>query len=89
MARPLRIEYVGAYYHVTKRGNQRQAVFTAPRDYELFLERLGQFSGLSDVRFGISLSGLTMARDRVAESLRHDKTLMQVGRRIEQKLKTL
>lgn len=45
MARPLRIEYDGAYYHVMNRGNQRQAVFTEPRDYELFLERLGQFGG--------------------------------------------
>ncbi len=49
MARPLRIEYAGAYYHVMNRGNQRQAVFTEPRDYELFLERLGQFSGPFDV----------------------------------------
>ena len=44
MARPLRIEYAGAYYHVMNRGNGRQVVFTEPRDYELFLERLGQFS---------------------------------------------
>ncbi len=89
MARPLRIEYAGAYYHVTNRGNQRQAVFKEPGDYELFLEPLGQFSDLFDVRVGISLSGLTVARDRVAESLRHDKTLMGVWRHIEQKLKTL
>jgi len=44
MARPLRIEYAGAYYHVMNRGNQRQTVFAAPADYALFLERLGQFS---------------------------------------------
>ncbi len=44
MARPLRIEYAGAYYHVMNRGNGRQVVFTEPRDYELFLERVGQFS---------------------------------------------
>jgi putative transposase len=50
MARPLRIEYAGAYYHVMNRGNRRQIVFNAARDYELFLERLGQFSTLFDVR---------------------------------------
>ena len=50
MARPLRIEYAGAYYHVMNRGNQRQTVFTGPRDYELFLERLGQFSQQFEVR---------------------------------------
>lgn len=26
MARPLRIEYPGAYYHVTSRGNERKAI---------------------------------------------------------------
>jgi hypothetical protein len=37
MARPLRIEYAGAYYHVMNRGNRRQTVFAEPKDYELFL----------------------------------------------------
>jgi hypothetical protein len=162
MARPLRIESAGAYYHVTNRGDQRQAVFTGPWDLDNPLARLeGQMTlgtepfvhrirrayvlkrhadrreqpafararqsvpfeavarcvgqvcrvdpdGLLTLRgsdrrarhllvygvcqycrggesltalaqrFGISLSGLTMARDRVAESLRHDKTLLQV-----------
>ncbi len=50
MARPLRIEYAGAYYHVMNRGNRRQTVFAEPRDYELFLERLGQFGTQFDVR---------------------------------------
>ncbi len=50
MARPLRIEYAEAYYHVMNRGNRRQTVFAEARDYELFLERLGQFRGLFDVR---------------------------------------
>jgi REP element-mobilizing transposase RayT len=50
MARPLRIEYAGAYYHVMNRGNQRQTVFPTVADYELFLERLGQFSEQFAVR---------------------------------------
>ncbi len=50
MARPLRIEYVDAYYHVMNRGNRRQIVFAEAPDYELFLERLREFSGLFDVR---------------------------------------
>lgn len=49
MSRPLRIEYEGACYHVMNRGNRRQAVFVEARDYELFLERLGQFSRQFDV----------------------------------------
>ena len=40
-------------------------------------------------RFGISLSGLTMARDRVEQSLRQDKKLLETWSQIEQSLKTL
>jgi len=50
MARPLRIEYAGACYHVMNRGNQGRIVFTDSKDYELFLDRLGQFSEQFDVR---------------------------------------
>ena len=32
MARPLRITYPGAFYHVTSRGNERKAVFKSKRD---------------------------------------------------------
>lgn len=32
MARPLRIEYEGAFYHVTSRGNDRQAIVFGDRD---------------------------------------------------------
>jgi len=37
MARPLRIEYEGAHYHVTSRGNERKAVFRDDTDREQFL----------------------------------------------------
>ncbi|PYJ69641.1 MAG: addiction module toxin RelE, partial [Verrucomicrobia bacterium] len=40
MARPLRIEYPGAYYHVTTRGNERKAIFRDDRDRERLLELL-------------------------------------------------
>ena len=40
MARPLRIQYPGAYYHVTCRGNGRRKIFLDPRDQEIFLEKL-------------------------------------------------
>ena len=49
MARPLRIEYEGAHYHVMSRGNGRQVVFTKAEDYELFLGRLGRFCRQFDV----------------------------------------
>lgn len=41
MARPLRIEYPGAFYHVTSRGNEQKDVFKSQKDREKFLEYLG------------------------------------------------
>ena len=40
MARPLRIQYLGAYYHVTCRGNERKDIFLDPQDENIFLEKL-------------------------------------------------
>ncbi len=42
MARPLRIEYGGAHYHVTSRGNERKAIFRDDTDREKFLELIGR-----------------------------------------------
>ena len=38
MARPLRITYPGAFYHVTSRGNERKDIFKSRCDREKFLE---------------------------------------------------
>ena len=40
MARPLRVEYPGAYYHVINRGNAGEDIFHSIRDHEKFLEYL-------------------------------------------------
>ncbi len=40
MARPLRIEYPDAYYHITARGNEQKNIFKSDRDREKFLEYL-------------------------------------------------
>ncbi len=40
MARPLRIEYPGAVYHVTARGNAREAIFADDTDRRRFLTTL-------------------------------------------------
>ena len=50
MSRPLRIEYPGACYHVVNRGNQRNKIFFSPSHYELFLEKLAEFSEQFGVR---------------------------------------
>ena len=38
MARPLRLEFPGALYHVTSRGNARQKIFLDAEDRHLFLD---------------------------------------------------
>jgi putative transposase len=40
MARPLRIQFPGAYYHVTCRGNERRKIFIDRTDHAIFYERL-------------------------------------------------
>ena len=40
MARPLRIQYPGAFYHITSRGNERKDVFKIKKDRERFLSYL-------------------------------------------------
>ncbi|MFH1593806.1 MAG: transposase, partial [Candidatus Omnitrophota bacterium] len=37
MARPLRIEYAGAFYHVTSRGNEKRRIYSSDGDKEKFL----------------------------------------------------
>ena len=47
MARPLRVEFPGACYHVINRGNFRFPVFGEERDRELILARLVEFAARS------------------------------------------
>ena len=42
MARPLRIEFNGALYHVTARGDRREAIYEDDEDRERFLEVLAE-----------------------------------------------
>ena len=49
MARPWRIEYKGALYHVFSRGNNRQDIFICDDDRNLFLDTIGQMSERFDI----------------------------------------
>ena len=40
MARPLRISYPGAFYHITSRGNERQDIFKSNSDRQKFFSYL-------------------------------------------------
>ena len=59
MARPLRIERPGAWYHLTARGNERQAIFRAPRDYQHFCELLAE----AVARFGWRLHAYVLMKN--------------------------
>ena len=42
MARPLRIEFAGALYHVTSRGDGQEDIYVVDKDREVWLQILGQ-----------------------------------------------
>ena len=42
MARPLRLEFPGALYHITSRGDRREAIYENPNDMAMFIELLGE-----------------------------------------------
>jgi putative transposase len=56
MARGLRIEFAGALYHLTSRGNEHRAIFRSDRDRMTFLRLLGQAAR----RFGWSVTAYVL-----------------------------
>ena len=53
MARPLRIEKAGGWYHVTSRGNGRKSIYRDDRDREHFLDLVADMVS----RFRVRLHG--------------------------------
>lgn len=51
MARPLRIQYAGAFYHITSRGNEQHPIFSSFRDREKLLA----FFSEAVIRYGLSI----------------------------------
>ena len=60
MARPLRIAYPGAFYHITSRGNERKDIFKSQRDREKFISYLES----ATERYGAS--GVSQTSRRIA-----------------------
>ncbi len=50
MARLARVEYEGAIYHVTVRGNQRRKIFNDDRDRGRFIQKLEEYAEVFQVR---------------------------------------
>jgi hypothetical protein len=58
MTRPLRIEFDGALYDVTSRGDRKEAIYDYTRDLEQFLGEGGQVSNcgtLTLTRFDVPI----------------------------------
>ena len=49
MARPVRVDVKGGWYHVTARGIERRCIFEEGREYEHFLVLLEEMTGRYDV----------------------------------------
>ena len=61
MARPIRIEYAGALYHVTSRGDRREDIFVDDEDRLIWLEVFSQVCYRFNWRcHGIRGSGLAI-----------------------------
>lgn len=50
MARPLRIEYPGAWYHIMNRGRRSEDVFLGKRDYAMFIDLLQESADMWNLR---------------------------------------
>jgi putative transposase len=47
MARQIRIEYPGAFYHVMARGNRREQIYRDEDDRRFFLKTLSEACGMT------------------------------------------
>ena len=50
MARPLRIEYPGAWHHVMNRGRRGEAIYSDDTDYSLFTDLLKETAEMWNIR---------------------------------------
>jgi len=79
MARPLRVEYSGAYYHVINRGNNQEKILkNKAREVAIYLAR--DMTGitckdLGEYFCGVSGALITMMHNRIADESKKNKRL--------------
>ncbi len=73
MARPLRITYPGAFYHITSRGNERKAIFKCSGTP---LKAIGE-------RYGLGESGVSQVGRRLDTRKAEDAALRLVMAKID------
>ena len=90
MARPLRIEYPGAYYHVFNRGNNQEKIFkNTAREVAIYIARdmtgisckdLGEYFG------GVSGALITMMYNRVTTETSKNRRLKGRINKVKQRI---
>jgi hypothetical protein len=77
MARPLRVAFAGAWYHVTARGNERFVIFRRDADRHKWLELLAEVPE----RFRVRLHGyptVSAAANRWPKRIAQDRKLAKL-----------
>ena len=59
MARSVRVEFPGAFYHVMARGNRREPIFLDKEDGKQFVKALGEVCAMTGGTIGVSVQILT------------------------------
>jgi hypothetical protein len=70
MARPLRVEVPGGWYHVTSRANRREALFRSDDDRRAFLARVSEL----EERFSVEVHGFVLMSNHYHLVLRNLKS---------------
>ena len=78
MARPLRIEGAGLWYHVMSRGNGGQRVFTGVKDYEAFQRAVATVREIGKTMGGVSGAAVVVAHRRIRLRMARDKRLRRI-----------
>ena len=74
MARPLRIQFENAYYHITCRGNSLQKIFADDFDRKVFVDLLGRSREIGEL-MGVDYSSVSVGRKRLEEGVEKDRVL--------------
>ena len=94
MARPLRIEYAGAVYHVMGRGNHGPTLYLDDRDRKSWLDALGLCEHATVPRRWVSEHLGMRHASRVTQAIRQvrgsrDERVAALKRRLERPAKTV
>ena len=76
MARPVRVDVAGGWYHVTARGIERRAIFDDVRDHEHFIELIADMSE----RYGVEIHAYVLMVNHLKPMQLLKKIICQLSR---------